>query len=77
MGIAVGNGCTGTEIGVCGGERDKYDAEYLIRTGLVRFLPHRHRDGARPCHIGTGTRLTLSTSALGLARLVRPITCWC
>ena len=48
MGIAVGNGCTGTEIGVCGGERDKYDAEYLIRTGLVRFLPHRHRDWARP-----------------------------
>lgn len=23
-GIAVGNGCAGTEIGVCGGERDKY-----------------------------------------------------
>jgi hypothetical protein len=38
MGIAVGNGCTGNQIGVCGGERDKYDAEYLIRTGLVRAL---------------------------------------
>ena len=66
MGIAVGNGCTGTEIGVCGGERDKYDAEYLIRTGLVRALPHLHRDWAHPCHICTWTGLTPATSAPGV-----------
>jgi len=39
MGIAVGNGCTGTEIGVCGGERDKYDAEYLIRAAQDASAP--------------------------------------
>ena len=27
-GIAVGNGCSGNEVGSCGGERDKYDTEY-------------------------------------------------
>jgi len=34
-GIAVGNGCTGNEIGVCGGERDKYETEYLLGTAFV------------------------------------------
>lgn len=34
-GISVGNGCTGTEIGVCGGQRDQYETEYLIDTPLV------------------------------------------
>ena len=31
-GIAVGNGCTGTEIGVCGGERTKYDAQFFAQS---------------------------------------------
>lgn len=34
-GIAVGNGCTGSEIGVCGGQRDQYDTEYLLGTAFV------------------------------------------
>ena len=33
--------------------------------GLGSPLPHRHRDWARPCHIGTGTGLTPATSAPG------------
>jgi hypothetical protein len=35
---------------------------------LRRLLtpPHRHRDWAHPCHIGTGTGLTPATSAPGL-----------
>ena len=31
-GIAVGNGCTGTDIGVCGGSRTKFDAEYFAKS---------------------------------------------
>jgi carboxypeptidase C (cathepsin A) len=31
-GIAVGNGCTGTKIGVCGGARTKYDAEFFAKS---------------------------------------------
>ena len=27
VGIAVGNGCSGTEVGVCGGQRWKYDTQ--------------------------------------------------
>ena len=34
-GIAVGNGCSGTEVGVCGGQRWVYDTTYLIGTALV------------------------------------------
>jgi len=34
-GIAVGNGCSGHETGVCGGQRDKYDTEYLLGTAFV------------------------------------------
>eukprot|EP01062_Namystynia_karyoxenos_P082487 TRINITY_DN9302_c0_g1_i1.p1 TRINITY_DN9302_c0_g1~~TRINITY_DN9302_c0_g1_i1.p1 ORF type:complete len:495 (+),score=208.67 TRINITY_DN9302_c0_g1_i1:81-1487(+) len=30
QGIAVGNGCTGSQIGICGGERDKYDTMYIL-----------------------------------------------
>eukprot|EP00466_Bigelowiella_natans_P013332 jgi/Bigna1/39639/e_gw1.34.17.1 len=33
--IAVGNGCTGTEIGVCGPDRDFFTAEYLMSTGFI------------------------------------------
>ena len=29
-GIAVGNGCTGSEIGVCGGQRDQYDTRHCL-----------------------------------------------
>ena len=31
-GIAVGNGCSGSEVGVCGGERTKYDAQYFAQS---------------------------------------------
>eukprot|EP00039_Didymoeca_costata_P018723 m.334701 g.334701 ORF g.334701 m.334701 type:complete len:473 (+) comp17413_c0_seq1:23-1441(+) len=34
-GIAVGNGCTGTEIGVCGQDRQRFDTEYLLGTAFV------------------------------------------
>lgn len=35
-GMAVGNGCTGTEIGVCGPDRDFYTAQYFATsTGLL------------------------------------------
>jgi len=34
-GIAVGNGCAGTEIGVCGGQRDQYETEYLLGTAFI------------------------------------------
>lgn len=35
-GIAVGNGCTGTEIGVCGGQRTMYDAQFFAQsTGML------------------------------------------
>jgi hypothetical protein len=35
-GMAAGNGCTGTEIGVCGGERDKYMTQYLLGQGFTK-----------------------------------------
>jgi serine carboxypeptidase-like clade I len=31
-GIAVGNGCAGNDIGVCGGSRTKYDAQYFAQS---------------------------------------------
>merc|ERR1711997_552698 len=34
-GIGVGNGCTGNELGVCGGESDRYLTEYLLTTAFV------------------------------------------
>ena len=34
-GIAVGNGCSGTGVGVCGRQRWVYDTQYLIGTALV------------------------------------------
>ena len=34
-GIAVGNGCSGTEVGVCGGQRWIYDTQYLLGTAFV------------------------------------------
>lgn len=33
--MAVGNGCSGNQIGVCGGERDKYETEYLLGTAFI------------------------------------------
>lgn len=35
LGIAVGNGCSGNEVGVCGGQREQYDTEYLLGTAFV------------------------------------------
>merc|ERR1719272_447665 len=43
-GIAVGNGCSGMETGVCGGQRDKYDTEYLLGTA---FLSNQLKDKIR------------------------------
>jgi len=34
-GIAVGNGCTGNQIGVCGGQRDQFETEYLLATAFI------------------------------------------
>eukprot|EP01060_Flectonema_neradi_P005273 TRINITY_DN134_c0_g1_i2.p1 TRINITY_DN134_c0_g1~~TRINITY_DN134_c0_g1_i2.p1 ORF type:complete len:459 (+),score=110.53 TRINITY_DN134_c0_g1_i2:47-1423(+) len=34
-GIGVGNGCTGSEIGVCGGQRDQYDTEFLLGQAFI------------------------------------------
>ena len=34
-GIGVGNGCSGTEVGVCGGERWIYGTKYLMATALA------------------------------------------
>lgn len=34
-GIAVGNGCTGSQIGTCGGERDKYDTLFLMQHAFI------------------------------------------
>jgi len=34
-GIAVGNGCTGNEIGSCGGQRTQFDTEYLLGTAFI------------------------------------------
>lgn len=34
-GIAVGNGCTGTQIGVCGGHGDQFRTEYLLGTAFI------------------------------------------
>ena len=34
-GIAVGNGCSGHEIGVCGPDRWKYGTQYLLQTAFV------------------------------------------
>lgn len=47
-GIAVGNGCTGTEIGVCGGERDKYEAQYFVGTAFVKPALKVPRSGGWP-----------------------------
>jgi len=35
VGIAVGNGCSGTEVGVCGPDRWKYGTQYLLGTSFV------------------------------------------
>ena len=43
-GIAVGNGCTGNEVGSCGGQRTQYDAEYLLGTA---FIPRSLKDTIR------------------------------
>ncbi|KAL1525238.1 hypothetical protein AB1Y20_020105 [Prymnesium parvum] len=37
-GIAVGNGCSGTEVGVCGGQRWIYDTQYLLGSAFVQPL---------------------------------------
>jgi len=34
-GLAVGNGCSGTQVGVCGGERWKYSTQYFLGTAFV------------------------------------------
>jgi hypothetical protein len=35
-GIAVGNGCIGNTVGVCGGERDKYMTQYLLGQAFLK-----------------------------------------
>jgi hypothetical protein len=37
QGIAVGNGCTGTEVGTCGGgtQGTYYETEYLASTAFI------------------------------------------
>lgn len=35
-GIAVGNGCTGNEIGVCGGQRDQFMTEFLLGQAFIK-----------------------------------------
>eukprot|EP00937_MAST-01D_sp_MAST-1D-sp2_P007962 g7962.t1 len=39
-GIAVGNGCTGTEVGVCGAQSDAIEVEYLWGHGLYSDATH-------------------------------------
>jgi carboxypeptidase C (cathepsin A) len=34
-GIAVGNGCSGNEVGSCGGQREQYDTEFLLGQAFV------------------------------------------
>jgi len=34
-GIAVGNGCAGTQVGSCGGHGDQFRTEYLMGTGFI------------------------------------------
>ena len=31
----MGNGCSGNEVGSCGGQRDQYDTEYLLGQAFV------------------------------------------
>jgi len=35
LGIAVGNGCTGTEIGSCGRQSERFETEYLLGTAFI------------------------------------------
>lgn len=35
LGIGVGNGCTGSEVGSCGGQRDRYETEFLLGTAFI------------------------------------------
>jgi len=35
LGIAVGNGCTGNSVGVCGNDRTKYDTLFVLSTALI------------------------------------------
>jgi hypothetical protein len=44
LGIAVGNGCTGNSIGVCGNDRTKYDMLYFLGTA---FLPETMKQKIR------------------------------
>ena len=51
-GIAVGNGCTGNEIGTCGGQRDLYDTLYLVNQA---FIPESLKAKIRhACDLETG-----------------------
>lgn len=43
-GIAVGNGCTGSEVGSCGGEGDRFRTEYLLGQA---FVPQGLKDKIR------------------------------
>ena len=61
-GIAVGNGCTGTEIGVCGGQRDEFETEFLLGTAFV--LPELKEQIRSTCKLANGTKPTPECSKL-------------
>jgi hypothetical protein len=44
QGIAVGNGCSGTEIGVCGGQGDQFRTEFLLEHA---FMPRSLKNTIR------------------------------
>ncbi len=60
--IAVGNGCTGTEIGVCGGQRDRFSLEYLLATA---FVPQETKLRAlATCNLTRGSTLSPDCEAI-------------
>ena len=61
-GIAVGNGCTGHEIGSCGGQRDEFTTEYLL--GLA-FVPRSLKIQVRAaCDLATPPPYSAACEAL-------------
>jgi hypothetical protein len=61
-GIAVGNGCTGTEIGVCGGQRDEFETEFLLGTAFVQ--PELKDKIRSTCQLSNGTAPTANCAKL-------------
>lgn len=61
-GIAVGNGCTGTEIGVCGGQRDEFETEFLLGTAFVQ--PELKDKIRSTCQLANGTAPTVNCGKL-------------